>query len=835
MAPANIIRSMDDLDREFDDTFAGVLTNEGAEAAAGALIPKIDPSVFRRDDILGWVARKVASVDSRIRYALFTALAAAILSNPRVPGMAKTLIGRPMLEVAPAIERLLQQNALTPAEIAQIEAEINAKVTAKKAEIEAQGKSAAPADECYCDSDVRSQIHRTAVHAPPEGDRARHLVRGTYEHVVTHAGDINQFCRICFPWVPALKPAVAAAVATTTVAATPSLSKLSDNGQKAYALFFAILQLRLRDVINAPPGPHRLEVLLSHIDKAPSALKALESVDVSDYDNVMNSLGWLASWWERGGFSLFEAPPEGIMDRMERWLREHGVLDSDPNWAAAQASRESLRAEYEAHREFVHEALTRYAIFRSMLEAQASAHLTDWQNAWLPARDAIDEASTAESRARTKRQIAGAGRSVMNFFTHPCTMIIVALTLTFVFIGIPVLAGLSTIGAVLFTGVVGLVALYGMWVQSPVLVCGALIVAVLIRFVIVLVDVLLTIIRKVGDFLDPTDGTGIIGGSIGAVVAQLRNWGVLAPLTPAEEARKEAQLNRVTGAAKEMTGYFRDRAMTVLIAWSIITAAWMVLWTTGTINPVTMGSMLITGMLALVAAEIYNRGWRKVDPTVDNDRLINIEERRQKLKQMLAVATAAAFASAALTGLAIIVTMIIHAFGGDNTDRMVELARGGTTRTLDRVAVVAQVATTPTIEVCLADREHGVSEIERARDMKPGSICADPKYSNAWPCNCEARPWTAAQECISKLEIATLSGVTMTAWECPDYQVTKSGSKDPRQFACDMARDEVSYLEDDKGIDRGTICADATAGAQWPCDCSAEPIWEKSQRLIDAL
>jgi hypothetical protein len=472
------------------------------------------------------------------------------------------------------------------------------------------------------------------------------------------------------------------------------LEKMTPYQRANRALFKAIMVLRERDILDRPIKWRRLRHALEQIGSAPGAIKALEdlTIEAAELETTNAAIEWLNQWYERGGwdqdYGLDALAEPGAWNRFTVWLDDQwnrprslrlfgrelfswqgrpppteadleARRQAEQQRAAARAQAERIRdadmAEYERQRAVVYATLNRFNAFVAALEdATYDPEGLEW--AQITALDSLDEFSTARGRAQFKRGVRRQWRGIRQVVTHPVFWIPL-LTVAFVafiacLVVLPalaaVLAGMAVafgIGSGLFSFSMIVLWATAWWlVDDPylrVLLWWAalgfnlgIVGMVASRLVVPSTDRLIDLVRKVQDFLDPADGTGLIGGSLALIPDTLRKWGVLGP-------RREENKEAAAARAKERGRYalaFWERSTLVIVAASLIGVGMNLLFAMYDTFTVIGALSMVAALLVLHGAELFARGrTRYLPPEEEDEHLLTKEFSRRYYQRMIGV------------------------------------------------------------------------------------------------------------------------------------------------------------------------------------------------------
>lgn len=496
-----------------------------------------------------------------------------------------------------------------------------------------------------------------------------------------------------------------------SVAVALDLGTMGLEDQRKLALFWRILELRLRDGLDRPRQPHALKAALGELSNCPGALKALTKLEVSD-DHIAaatGSLRWLESFEDEGGVTVL------------------GPTDLD----TLNQQREHLKV--------IDDARDLFAPFEVILRSEAKAKLSGPHKAALWLRDAIDDGSTAADRAGMQRKLRNTADGLLNCLTNPWFLGLMTLLAVTIVLVLPVLGLTILVLCLGMAGVSGAVALWGLWLGSYTIFNGGLIGVVVARLLVRGTDYVVNILRGIKDFFDPTDGTGLIGGSIKNIGDFFR----AEPKTLEEKIRTEEEKR----LAKEKAAPLLFMFLTIVIVSCVVGAAGNV-WILFGQNPVVGVLYLAAGWLTIGAGESMVRGYRALT-TGDNFRLLGVDFKARALKGAILAFTIGAVVLFTLGTVIGTVSTTTRYFAGDAAvDKSLVLMRESSEKAVIETAKANEIPLNEIekaeyqyrdnlLEVC-HEYQAKVAQQENAQDARPGSTCRLKEFRNAFPCDCSA-------------------------------------------------------------------------------------------------
>lgn len=684
------------------------LLGEGAEELGEGVLSLFNPDkLLRSRTWKGDITRLLFSIPEKYRIAAAIVLSEVVKKSSLSPLIKRPLAG--LLRGMPdGMLRMLENGykADFEAGLAEELADEKGKKSPRMAEFEQSLE-----DDAAWQDPVTMMVHRSNCPLyqpkPPEGVRVTNLLSIFRLHGDAIGSGHIPTCRWCIPELPTGMGVGQAISASSATAANVDFGSMSPVDQRKLALVWRILNARLEDKIDRPRQPHALKAALERLNVCPAALKALSDIEPPDEDKFPDCIEAL------------------------QWLERADVVIANDHPMHAQRLK-CLNC--------VEDVIDIFAPFEVLLRAEARGKISTPLRLALTARDWIDDSSTATSRASFRNKLAGWLEAAPKLITEPSwtrTIVIILVTI----IGFAAIFGLPVVSLglfaalLLFAGLSGAAAIGGLVLGSPMWLNLGVIGLFIGRLLIPIVDGVATVFRGIKDFLDPSDGTGLVGGSIRDVFDALRHWGILGPKSEGQEG---AQLERASRML-EPIAFLRERALTVTIVGSVVAAggnAWLFL--NGQLGLV-LTCLLVSGWLTLMVAELYTRGWRMTTAN-DDKRMLPTAYRQRALKIMINTGSMLAAIilvfGLAVGGLQLAITKIA---GERATTDVVVLARGASEKAVAETAKAIDVPLTERDarlkEVC-AEYKAKIPAVERKNDLLAGGYCR--QFSNEFPCDCDA-------------------------------------------------------------------------------------------------
>lgn len=184
-----------------------------------------------------------------------------------------------------------------------------------------------------------------------------------------------------------------------------------------------------------------------------------------------------------------------------------------------------------------------------------------------------------------------------------------------------VLTLVSLVTVLVVAGVFMGLSVHGFFAPSLPFILAGMTGVVLLRYLVQLYDLPIQVARELVDFLDPTDGTGAIGGTIRSMV----DW-----FSPNREKVKPEDREPIT--------WFTDKAISVSLVWGLLSAAgcyWATILDPETAPPA--AALTLAGIMWLyVMLETIRKGWR-LPGKHDEKRIISLEQRKTMYQVSLRV------------------------------------------------------------------------------------------------------------------------------------------------------------------------------------------------------
>ncbi len=169
-----------------------------------------------------------------------------------------------------------------------------------------------------------------------------------------------------------------------------------------------------------------------------------------------------------------------------------------------------------------------------------------------------------------------------------------------------------------------LMSIYGIFWAHPVWILVGMVGIIVLRFITPIYDIPLNMAAALVDFLDPTDGTGMIGGTVG------RFLDMVAP-----------DRKKTPAADREPITWFTDKAVSVSLAWALVTALGCLVALV--IDPTTARpseTLMLSGSAWLYfMLDTVRKGWRPVMKN-DEDRYIPASLRKKFYRGSIFASTA---------------------------------------------------------------------------------------------------------------------------------------------------------------------------------------------------
>jgi hypothetical protein len=164
-----------------------------------------------------------------------------------------------------------------------------------------------------------------------------------------------------------------------------------------------------------------------------------------------------------------------------------------------------------------------------------------------------------------------------------------------------VLLVVATVVLVVLLGVAAIAmacSITGFFWPSLALILIGMIVVIILRYAVPTYDMPLNAVSGIVDFIDPTDGTGMIGGTVKGFVDMFKDVHRVKP--PRED--------------REPISWFTDRSISVAIAWAMVSA--LGCYFAMVLSPISAppaAAFMLAGVLWLYAMlETIRKGWRRV-------------------------------------------------------------------------------------------------------------------------------------------------------------------------------------------------------------------------------
>lgn len=531
-------------------------------------------------------------------------------------------------------------------------------------------------------------LHRSGRdHAPPKGARERELLSLLRDNEGAIRARRVHMCDGCFDEVE-MGPHLTVTVKGPAPAAPKAdLSALSERGQENLALLQRINDARSFDLISRPFGWRIVNACLAELASCPAALKVLDSIEIppEQRDSATGALTWLERIHAAGGLATLDADD----------LVEYGYAV-----------------------ETVEGVLNHFGRFLAILRIEAKTKVDKLTWVTFSIRDNIDDAWTAETRNGLKKKFLGFFKNIGDFLTQPsCLRSVAIFLIVLVLLVIPFTFVLN----LLLFAISGWVAIDWGLADGSFYWFNAGVVGVFIaRLLIVTFDWVLTGFRKIGDFLNPADGTGIIGGTIREIGDSFRR------LTGREltAAQIEARLQQ-EAKASEPVDAFHKRALTVTIVTTAVAAGGN-FWLFMDRDPVLGVFLMIGGFVALMVAEVYSRAYK----------LLSTEDRLNAVRMMIRVGSKLAAAIVVVGVLWGTVRVIVGPVAVSNTATLVRAAS-------EKVVIeTAKAAEVPLNDQQKAEYEYKALLDEACQESK-GRVLKKNKTAckdapNVFPCDCTA-------------------------------------------------------------------------------------------------
>ncbi len=670
--------------------FIADVVREMSEEGFEALLAQINPAVLlTKETTAGTIARILFNIPEPMRVGAAMMLAEAIERNHKLPYLFRFAVP-PMLRGLPDGMRRMIENAKTAEEV---EVVVRDPLAASQAKVEQDLE-----DKNGWKDPVSRTIHRKGCSTQlPKGVEMHNLLSVIeWDKDAIEDGWVT-LCPDCFPkW----RKHGVVEIDNTAKPSKVDFGSMSPDDQRKLALFWRILNARLEDKIDRPRQPHALKAALERLNVCPAALKALSDIEPPDEDKFPDCIEAL-QWLERSNVAI----------------------DGD----------HPLHAQRRRYLDCVEDVIDIFAPFEVLLRAEARDKISTPLYMALTARDWIDDSSTAAGRASFRNKLTGWLEAAPKLITEPSWPRTVAFWIIgLVFLGLPILYVILFMGLVGFAGLSGLATLLWGFRDGSYFWLNAGIVGICVsRLLIVALDGVPTLFKKLKNFLDPADGTGLIGGTGLDIGNYFRKLGGL----PLRERSSTAAVEDLV-QQKEPVSFLRQRALTVTIVSTVVAAAGNVWMLIGRGNIFVSVCFASAGFLVLMVGELYVRGWNLTSEH-DDRRLLSVDFRRRALKGMI---TAGSVLAALLLTLGIGVggtSYAAHAVMGDvAVAQTVTLARGASEKAVVETAKAIDVPLTVRERVCY-EYQAKISKHERAQELSPGTVCK--LNPDTFPCDCTAK------------------------------------------------------------------------------------------------
>lgn len=276
------------------------------------------------------------------------------------------------------------------------------------------------------------------------------------------------------------------------------------------------------------------------------------------------------------------------------------------------------------------------------------------------------------------------------------------------------LLALGAVGLVVILGlavVSMLMSIYGIFWAHPAWILVGMVGIIVLRFIVPIYDIPLNMLAVLFDFLDPTDGTGMIGGTVGRFLDMV-----------------DPDRKKTPPADREPISWFTDKAVSVSLAWALVTALGCLV--AMVIDPTTARpseALMLSGASWLYfMLDTMRKGWRPVMKS-DEHRYIPAELRKRFYRGSIYTSTAIG-ATKFIIGFALALGM-----GVGGTGKMVSATQQVGEQAVIARAAKAGVTLPPTAAACAEKLPELLANAE-AHGTTVEAVCA--KHVGEFPCTC---------------------------------------------------------------------------------------------------